>query len=189
MPLWWVASEGEILPMIPGTQQFWLLLFLQEWPGKGSCFVPWDFSETRRHRELAETMLSSDWAMLPPPSLTYNWLVGHTHFWSSSRVSCPMKPSSSISFLLSTSRRGHHFLWGSRAPYVLFDVSEYCLTSAIEMDTQGSVVMPGHELLEGTDHSFYLSPYLLARVDVVGAHTISRLVNEWPTSCDSTTSG
>ena len=40
------------------------------------------------------------------------------------------------------------------------------------MYTQGSFFMRGHELLEGTDHSYYLSPYLLAQVDLFSAQEI-----------------
>lgn len=60
---------------------------------------------------------------------------------------------------------------------VLLCVSEHYITGAIKMYTRGSFFMPGHWLLEGTGHSYDLSLYLLAHVDLFSGH--ERLVNKW----------
>ena len=160
----WVASEGEVLQMIPGTRQSWLLLFSQELPGEGSCLGPWDSGGKRRHGKLVETMLSF-WVSHAPTSLPHVELISGVHTLPVQlKGFCSIKSSSSVSFLPSTPRHGHPCpcLWASRTWCVFFGGSQDCLTGATEMDTPGSVFMPGHELLEGTGHCFYLSLSLLS---------------------------
>lgn len=97
----WVASEGEVLQMIPGTWQSWLLLFSQELPGEASCLGLWDFGGKRRPRELVETMLSF-WVSHLPTHLPHVELISGVYTLPVQLGFCSIKPSSSVSFLPST---------------------------------------------------------------------------------------